>query len=53
VVLAPFALAAVIVVLQAAYVSYPIFKGYTWPLDVSGMPLDVRIEYRVADGCLG
>jgi len=34
-------------------VSYPIYKGYTWPLDVSGMPPDVRIEYRVADGGLG
>jgi len=49
----PFTTAAVIVALQAAYVSYPIFKGYTWPLDVSGMPPDMRIEYRVADGGLG
>jgi len=49
----PFTLAAVIVALQAAYVSYPIFRGYTWPLDVSGMPPDVRMEYRVADGGLG
>jgi len=22
------------------------FQGHTWPLDVSGMPPDVRIEYR-------